>query len=250
MPSKLHSKATAQAKAHRHQERTRFRDEARPGKVTSLADRVQSLSLKTVWTTHNRRRWWEYFPQIQPLLPAPKAKVSEKDLPQAKLQAIEAMQEFGVLVECSRASGMGRWQLENMVRKDSPDQEFRAGIIKARRECLDRLEGAFVARGLAKGGDLSGIFYMKNNLKKYREIQRVELTGKDGVPFNQMDALRVELIARLTKLRGSGGSAGSVGSGSGGSAGSGEIVIEKAAGSRGSGPKLVGSGKPRTQKEA
>lgn len=160
-----------------------------------------------------RRHWWVTDPFHEPMLPHPRDKVPPAQLAQAKIQAVEAMQEFGVLVEASRASGMGRYQLLFQARPDEGDVEFAADIRKARRECQERLEAAFVQRGMTKGGDLAGIFYLKHNTKRYREVQRVELTGRDGAPLNMYDAAKAELLTRLAKLAGSGGSAGLLGAG-------------------------------------
>jgi hypothetical protein len=162
----------------------------------------------------------------------PADKVPDAELAAAKLRALRAVQHFGVWVEGSRASGMGRFQLDMLLRKNSTsDPEFRTQMYKARQECREGIERAFIERAKTKGGDLAGIFYMKHNTKRYREVSRVELTGKDGAPLNQLEAAKAQLVERLTALAAAKG----LPSGSG-SAGSrpGEIVIEKAAGSAGS----------------
>lgn len=186
----------------------------------SAAERAHEQYLKTRWTLDNRRQWWKALVPLEPFPPHPRDKMPEKDLTQSKVQAIEAMQEFGVLVEASRASGIGRYQLEWLLRKNPEgENEFRTDMIRAKRECQERLEGAFIARGRTRGGDLAGIFYLKHNRERYREIQRVELTGKDGSPLQALDAAKAELLLRLGKL--AGGVGGSAGSGeSSGSAGS------------------------------
>ncbi len=155
------------------------------------------------WTLAERDRWWRPEGDSFPELPLPDAKVSDAEMPAAKERAIRAVQEFGVWVEASRASGIGRSQLVYLLRKETPDPAFRERMFQARRECQERLEGAFIARGMTKGGDLAGIFYLKHNRTRYREVQRVELTGKDGSPLNALDAAKADLLARLGKLAGS-----------------------------------------------
>lgn len=49
---------------------------------------------------------------------------------------------------------------------------------------------------------LAGIVLLKNNTKRYREVSRVELSGRDGGPILTLDA-KEELIRRLEKLAGS-----------------------------------------------
>lgn len=197
---------------------------------------------ETSWTLEKRRRWWLADVPQEPFPPHPRDKVPEKDLLQAKVQAIEAMQEFGVLVEASRASGMGRSQICYWVRKESTDPDFQLAMRQARRECQERLEGAFIARGRQRGGDLAGIFYLKHNRERYREIQRVELTGKDGSPLQALDAAKAELLLRLGKLAGSAGSGASAGSeGRAGLEGREEIVLSGDADN--SRPRLVKAGK-------
>jgi hypothetical protein len=194
------------------------------------AERARSQPQKAIWAVRDRRRWWERTEGMPPL-PLPRDKVTEKDLAFAKTAAIEAMQEFGVLVEAGRASGMGHYQIAHAARADEGDKEFAADIRRARRQCQERLEGAFLARGMTKGGDLAGIFYLKHNLLRYREVSRLELTGKDGAPIQVIDAAKAQLLERLGKL------AESVGSREG-LEGRQEIVVGGSAGS-GRGPRLL-----------
>ena len=124
------------------------------------------------------------------------ATVPEKELEAAKSRAVEAMTEWGVLVESSRASGLGRDVLYRMMRAD---EVFRLRMRVAKRNCMERIEREMIRRGQLKGGDLAGIFVTKHNIPKYREIQRVELTGKGGGPVGYVD-VKGELLKRLESL--------------------------------------------------
>lgn len=193
------------------------------------ADHTRTLEQKELIRQSNETLWWERTDAELPPLPLPAAKIADEAKPAAKILAIKAMQEWGVQLESSRASGMGRWQLQREMKNDS---DFKQSMVSAKRECFERVEREMIKRAQYKGGDLAAIFTMKNNMRRYREVSRVELTGKDGAPLNQVDAMKAELLERLGKLAGSEGSRGRPGSG--GSAGSGEIVIEA-----GSQPRLV-----------
>lgn len=132
-----------------------------------------------------------------PPCPLPGDKLPESRVEASKPRAIAAMHEFGVLVEACRASGMGRWQLQRVAKADP---EFHRALQSARKECFERLEREMIRRGQFKGGDLAGIFTLKHNVGKYREITRLELTGKDGAPFNALESAKAEILTRLAKL--------------------------------------------------
>lgn len=150
--------------------------------------------------------------KVRPL-PDTYARPLERYIPQAKLAAIDAMRRHGVIAEACRASGIGRSVLYELMKSD-PD--FRLRMQHARQERFDELERAMIERGGYFKGDLAGIFALKHNRKRYREVSRVELTGKEGGPVAYVDA-KAELLRRLeqiaarsapAQLAGSGGSRG------------------------------------------
>lgn len=129
-------------------------------------------------------------------VPFADATVPEKDVPEAQAKAVEAMTEWGVLVEASRESGIGRYVLYQMMKHDPA---FRLRMQHAKRNCMERIEREMIRRGQLKGGDLAGIFVTKHNIPRYREVQRVELTGKGGGPVGYVD-VKGELLKRLESL--------------------------------------------------
>jgi len=132
---------------------------------------------------------WEPFPYAD-------ATVPDAALEEAKHKAIEAMGEWGVLSESSRRSGLGRYTLTKMLRDDPL---FRLRMSAAKKNCIERLEREMIRRGQLKGGELAAIYVTKHNIKKYREIQRVELTGRNGAPVAYVDA-KAELLKRLEEI--------------------------------------------------
>ena len=122
--------------------------------------------------------------------------VTDAELPAAKLRAIDAMGEWGVMVEASRASGIGRYNLYQLMKVDDV---FRRRMLHARKNCIERIEREMIRRGQTKGGELAGIYVTKHNIPRYREIQRVELSGKGGGPVLHAD-VKSELLKRLESL--------------------------------------------------
>lgn len=119
------------------------------------------------------------------------------DLEAAKIRAVVAMREHGVISEASRASRIGRRVMFDLLKSD---KEFRQRIRDAKSECLDDLERAMMERGKYAKGDLAGIFVMKHSRPRFADgPTRVELTGKDGGPVLHADA-KEELGRRLDKL--------------------------------------------------
>jgi len=186
--------ATPQAKAHnnaRQSQRRRSREKpsvvgdhtrARLQKTKSMQDHIfHSVPVRD-------EDWSE--------IPLADADVSDAELESAKEKAIHAMTEWGVLVESSRASGIGRHTLYRMMKADPV---FRLRMTAARKNNDERIEREMRRRGQIKGGELAAIFVMKHNIKRYREIQRVELTGKGGAPVAYIDA-KAELLKRLEAL--------------------------------------------------
>lgn len=164
------------------------------------------------------------------LPPVPTHTHRPKDMVAAKIKACEGMRRFGTIVYASRFSQIGRSAVYEEMKADPV---FHAGLRRAKAEWLDELETAMGLRGMLPRGDLAGIFILKHNRSRYKEIQRVELSGSGGGPVQYMD-VKTELLRRLTKLTpkdnvplvvngvevrelaarsaGSGGSAGSAGS--------------------------------------
>lgn len=131
-----------------------------------------------------------------PRIPFADADVSAAKLPAAKNLAVHAMQEWGVKVEASRASGLGRDRLNAHMKADPV---FRRRMLVAQRNCIERIEREMIRRGMLARGELAAIYVTKHNIPKYREIQRVELTGKGGAPVAYVDA-KAELLRRLEQL--------------------------------------------------
>lgn len=129
-------------------------------------------------------------------IPFTDADVEPSQLPEALDKAVHAMAEWGVLVEASRASGIGRSRLYKYMRADAV---FKARMIDARKNNNERIEREMRARGMLPKGELAAIFVMKHNIPRYREIQRVELTGKNGGPVAYADA-KQELLRRLESI--------------------------------------------------
>lgn len=115
------------------------------------------------------------------------------DLEAAKVLACEGMRAYGTKVYACRLSGMGRATLNDLLKSDP---EFKRALWLAKQEGLDELETAMRLRGSLPRGDLAGIFILKHNRERYREVQRVELTGKDGAPVAYTDA-KAELLQRI-----------------------------------------------------
>jgi hypothetical protein len=129
-------------------------------------------------------------------VPFADADVSARELPRAKELAIKAFSEWGVLVEASRASRIGRDKLHEYMRQDPV---FNRRMKVARRNCIERVEREMIRRGMIAKGELAAIFTLKHNKSRYREIQRVELTGRNGAPVAYVDA-KAELLKRLEGL--------------------------------------------------
>lgn len=126
--------------------------------------------------------------------PVPEHRAMPKDLEAAKLLACDGMRRFGTKVYACRASGIGRSALNDLLKTD---EDFRRALWAAKQELYDELETAMTLRGCLPRGDLAGIFVLKHSRKKYREVQRVELTGRDGAPVAYTDA-KAELLQRIS----------------------------------------------------
>lgn len=173
----------------RHQS-VRRRQKVKPEEPANHARKQkQKEELQAVFSAPVRDADWVKIP-FTDALPA------EAKLEHAQALAIDAMAEWGVLVEASRASGIGRDMLYRMMKAD---ELFKKRMMHAKRNCMERIEREMIRRGQLKGGDLAGIYVTKNNLPRYREIQRVELTGKGGGPVGYVD-VKAELLKKLESI--------------------------------------------------
>lgn len=129
-------------------------------------------------------------------IPFADADVPSGELQSAKDAAVMAMQQWGVLVEASRESGIGRDRLKHYLRTDDL---FKQRMRAAKVNNDEKIERELRRRGQIKGGELAGIYITKHNIKKYREIQRLELTGRGGGPVAYTEA-KAELLKRLESL--------------------------------------------------
>lgn len=130
------------------------------------------------------------------LVPFADETVPDSELPAAKDRAVRAMFDWGVLVEASRESGLGRYVLTRHMKSD---EVFRLRMQGAKRNCMERVEREMIRRGMIPRGELAAIYVTKHNIPKYREIQRVELTGRGGAPVAYIDA-KAELLRRLEAI--------------------------------------------------
>lgn len=138
------------------------------------------------------------------------------ELEPAKMLACEGMRRTGTKIYASKMSGIGRSALNDLLKSDP---EFRRAMWAARQELYDQLETAMIRRGMLPRGDLAGIFITKHNRRRYHEVQRVELTGKDGAPVAYVDA-KEELLRRIAAAQSRGAiDVEAVAAGSGGSRG-------------------------------
>lgn len=134
----------------------------------------------------------DHIPNL-PDVPHAYAMPSEADLEDAKIRACDGMRAYGTKVYACRLSGIGRVRLNELIKSDP---HFKRMLWSAKQEGLDELETAMRLRGSLPRGDLAGIFILKHNRERYREVQRVELTGRDGAPVAYVDA-KEELLRRV-----------------------------------------------------
>ena len=121
-----------------------------------------------------------------------------KDIPAAKALVLEQIMEHGGPTEACVNAGVGRATFYDWL----SEPEFRKAYNQARgvwrASMVGDVERSFGERAQLRD-TLAGIFLLKHNTKRYREVNRVELSGRDGGPILTLDA-KVELIRRLVKM--------------------------------------------------
>lgn len=124
-----------------------------------------------------------------------------KDIPAAQALVLEQIMEHGGPTEACVQAGVGRATFYDWLQ----EPEFRKAYNNARKiwraSVIGDVERSFVERSQVRD-TLAGIFLLKHNTKRYREVSRVELSGRDGGPIVTLEA-KEELIRRLEKLAGS-----------------------------------------------
>lgn len=128
--------------------------------------------------------------------PIPGFRAVPLDMVRAKKLAIIAVRTHGVLVEACRASGIGRMVMTQLMRDD---KEFRLEMSAARKDRLEEIERSMFERGSYPRGDTMSTFALTHNTRRYREVSRVELTGKDGEPI-ALESVKASILERLSKL--------------------------------------------------
>lgn len=129
-------------------------------------------------------------------IPFADADVPPGKLEHAKKLAIDAMAEWGVYVEASRASRIGRNKLQEYMRADPA---FKLRMRGAKKNNDERIEREMRRRAQLPKGELAAIFVMKHNIRRYREVQRLELTGAGGGPVTYAD-IKSELLKRVEQI--------------------------------------------------
>lgn len=122
-----------------------------------------------------------------------------QDVPIAKALFINTWIECGKIWLAAQSVGIGRRTFYDWM---VSDLEFRAEVKRARKiwrsSLVPEVEEGMRERAASKD-TLAGIFILKHNTKRYREVSRVQLTGADGGPILTLDA-KEELIRRLEKM--------------------------------------------------
>lgn len=124
----------------------------------------------------------------------------DRDIPAAKALVLDQICEHGSPTQACLAAGVGRRTFYGWLNES--DDTFKRQYIEARRvwraSAIGDVESAFSLRAQYKD-TLAGIFLLKHNTKRYREVNRVQLSGPDGGPIVTIDA-KEALIDRLEKL--------------------------------------------------
>jgi hypothetical protein len=122
-----------------------------------------------------------------------------EDIPTVKAIFLEQIEQHGSPTGAAIHAGVGRRTFYGWLRED----EFRKRYHEARRvwraSTIDDVEAAFGSRAQVRD-TLAGIVLLKNNRKRYREVQRVEMSGPDGGPIVTLEA-KEELIKRLERMQ-------------------------------------------------
>lgn len=167
-------------------------------------------------------------------------KLPDHMVPQAKAIVLEQICDHGHVTRACVAAGVGRRTFYGWLHE--PDGVFKKEYIEARRvwraSMIGDVEGAFSERAQYRD-TLAGIFLLKHNTKRYREVSRLELTGKDGGPIVTADA-RDKLIERLDKLLDRSGSKPQIAAGS--------VEVHSIESSPAVGVRRVSSGSPGSRK--
>jgi len=135
------------------------------------------------------------------LIPNPRLRPS--DIPAAKAMVLDGLMEHGSPSRACADAGVGRRTYYDWLYEGNKEFGKQVGKARAiwRQSCIPDVEASFMARAQVRD-TLAGIVLLKNNTKRYREVSRVELSGRDGGPILTLDA-KEELIRRLEKLAGS-----------------------------------------------
>lgn len=124
-----------------------------------------------------------------------------KDIPFAQGLVLEQIMEHGGVTEACVNAGVGRATFYDWIQEPNFRKAYNRARATWRASVMPDVERAFVDRSQVRD-TLAGIFLLKHNTKRYREVQRLELTGKDGGPMLTLD-VKEELVRRLEKLAGS-----------------------------------------------
>jgi hypothetical protein len=126
--------------------------------------------------------------------------LSPSEIPTAKALVLEQICEHGSPTVACIHAGVGRRTFYQWLHEN--DGAFRKAYGEARRiwraSAIADIESAFSVKAQFKD-TLAGIFLLKHNTKRYREVSRVQLSGPDGGPIMTLDA-KEELIRRIEKI--------------------------------------------------
>jgi hypothetical protein len=135
------------------------------------------------------------------LLAASEVQLRPKDVPIAQAIFLEQIERHGSPSKACITAGVGRRTFYDWLHE--PDKTFWKAYGLARRvwrmSVIDDVESSFGERAQVRD-TLAGIVLLKNNRKRYREVQRVEMSGPDGGPIVTLEA-KEELIKRLERMQ-------------------------------------------------
>ena len=155
----------------------------------------------------------------------PETVLTPEMTPAAKVMVLEQICDHGSPTRACLAAGVGRRTFYGWLHEE--DKVFAKEYARARgiwrASTIGDIEASFGSRAQFRD-TLAGIFVLKHNTKRYREVSRVQLSGPDGGPIVTIDA-KEELVKRLEQLLTRAASKPAIAAGS-------EIVLEEP-GSRG-----------------
>lgn len=126
--------------------------------------------------------------------------LSDEQIPTAKALVLEQICEHGSPTTACIHAGVGRRTFYEWLHES--DGTFRKAYVEARKvwraSAIADTESAFALRAQWKD-TLAGIFLLKHNTKRYREVNRLQLSGPDGGPILTADVKEL-LVQRLAKL--------------------------------------------------